>query len=54
MIKVADTAKSQVSKLMQVDGFSPEYFFLRFIMKINQINLSDYLKFVYLDDYMLS
>jgi iron-sulfur cluster assembly protein len=29
MIKVADTAKSQVSKLMQVDGFSPEKDFVR-------------------------
>ena len=29
MIKVADTAKSQVSKLMQVDGFSTEKDFVR-------------------------
>ena len=29
MIKVADTAKSQVSKLMQVDGFSPEQDYVR-------------------------
>ena len=29
MIKVADTAKNQVSKLMKMDGFSPSKHFIR-------------------------
>ena len=29
MIKVADTAKNQVSKLMKMDGFSPSKDFIR-------------------------
>ena len=33
MIKVADTAKNQVSKLMKMDGFSPSKDFIRVCVK---------------------